>query len=68
MNKKPITSRDLDRLHCDNPQCDHQSEQVTYLHPRCHPGAGNYVFYDSKNKTLHLECATCKREIIVIAL
>jgi hypothetical protein len=68
-NLRPLTADDLDRMGCQDPACDHsEDDKVLYLHPKCHPGAGTYVYYDKGDRTLTLECTLCKRVIVRIGL
>lgn len=60
---KPLTQGDLNRL---VPNCSHDDHGVMFLHPRCHPGAGNEVSYDRTTGCLTIKCNRCKQLIVIV--
>jgi hypothetical protein len=49
---------------CQTPECRHEHANAMYLHARCHPQAGTFAVVDGR--TLRIECAKCKKVVVVI--
>jgi hypothetical protein len=63
----PLTQKELDRMHCDAPGCDHTSHGgPMVLHGRCHPSAGTVCAY--QNGVAEVRCHDCGRLIAKLAV
>lgn len=52
---------------CQMPGCDHAHDNgPMVLASRCHPEAGTRFSINVVTKTMHVDCATCDKPIIVI--
>jgi hypothetical protein len=53
---------------CQTAGCTHDHSEPLYLHSRCHRKRGTFVAIDPVQKTLRVECAECKKEIVTVSL
>jgi hypothetical protein len=65
---RTLTRQELDRVSCDEPDCDHTAHDGLYLHGNCHPSEPTWAVYNAVSGTLTIECAVCGNDIIRIAV
>jgi len=63
-----LTQRDLNHAQCADPRCNHENDEILFLHATCHMAAGLDVSYDRKTASLTLKCQLCKRVICMIGV
>lgn len=60
--------KDLDRMGCDSPGCDHTAHEGLVFHPACHPGTPTWAEYSAMTGAVTLRCAVCAADVARIAV
>lgn len=63
-----LTQRELDRMQCGVPHCDHKHDSTLVLHGRCHMESPTWVSYDRTTGDLEVACSTCGKTVALIAV
>jgi hypothetical protein len=65
-----LTQKELDSLGCGNPDCTSHDHSTIYMHcGNCSPDEERFaVYYEKPAGELIIECTTCARELVHIAV